>query len=121
MVTYPQNTIFVATHSKTASQNPITYTHQFLMAAFVLDVDSAKIIDVEINTICSITSDFIKQLLLGLSLTDDMDLLIKRVGERYFGDSAKALVVLLKDAQRRFLAAKQELERAADLGGDNIG
>ena len=120
MNTYPQNTIFLAAQSKTSSQNPITYNHQLFIAAFVLDCETGKVIDVETNSICRITSDFIKQLLLGLSVATEMEEMIQRVETRYFGDSARALIVLLKDAQRRFFAAKQELEKnPANKEGNN--
>lgn len=114
MSTYPQNTIFIAAQSKTSSQNPITYAHQFFIATFVLDCDTGKIVDVEINSICRITNDFIKQLLLGLSIATELDEIISRIERRYFGDSSRALIVLLKDTQRRFFNAKQELLKLPD-------
>lgn len=106
MIYYPKNSIFIATHSKTASQNPITYAHSLLMAAFVIDPDDGKILDIEVNTVCQVTNDFIKQLVLGLSLETEMEQITHAMESRYFGDSTKAFLYLFKETRRKLGAIK---------------
>jgi hypothetical protein len=84
--------------SKAASQNPITRVHQSLIGSFVADPQSGLIHDVQFNTICRITSDFIASQLLGMSLYTDLDEMISRIQNRYFGDSRRAITVILRDA-----------------------
>lgn len=87
MTRFPPGAVCVVGLSKAASQNPITRVHQSLIGSFVADPQSGLIHDVQFNTICRITSDFIASQLLGMSLYTDLDEMISRIQNRYFGDS----------------------------------
>lgn len=52
----------------------------------------------QFNTICGITSNFLEEQLVGLSLLSDMEEMRKRIMTRYLGDSRKAIIVILRDA-----------------------
>lgn len=52
----------------------------------------------QFNTICGITSNFLEEQLVGLSLLSDMEEMRKRIMTRYLGDSRKAIIVVLRDA-----------------------
>ena len=84
---FPQNAVCVVGLSKAPSQNPITFVHQSLIGSFVVD-----------NTTCGITSNFLEEQLVGLSLLSDMEEMRKRIMTRYLGDSRKAIIVILRDA-----------------------
>ena len=47
---------------------------------------------------CGITSNFLEEQLVGLSLLSDMEEMRKRIMTRYLGDSRKAIIVILRDA-----------------------
>ena len=55
---------------------------------FIVDPSSGLVYDVQFDTVCQITSDFLASLLIGLSLHTDLEEMISRVQSRYFGDSA---------------------------------
>ena len=84
---FPQNAVCVVGLSKAPSQNPIT-----------LDNTTGRIYAVQFNTICGITSNFLEEQLVGLSLLSDMEEMRKRIMTRYLGDSRKAIIVILRDA-----------------------
>ena len=94
----PPGAVCVVGLSKAASQNPITRVHQSVIGSFVADPQSGLIYDVQFNTICRITSDFIASQLLGMSLYTDLDEMVSRIQNRYFGDSRRAITVILRDA-----------------------
>lgn len=98
-----ENTICVAGLAKTGSRNPITRVHQMLFASIVVDRDSGEIMGAEFNTVCRLTNRFLVELLLGKSLKDDVEQISQEILNRYFGDSRRAIVSILKDAQNRFL------------------
>lgn len=100
MTRFPPGAVCVVGLSKAASQNPITRVHQSLIGSFVADPQSGLIYDVQFNTICRITSDFIASQLLGMSMSlhTDLDEMVSRIQNRYFGDSRRAITVILRDA-----------------------
>lgn len=93
--------VYIVGFSKVGSQNPITSVHQTLVGSFVADPSSGLVYDVQFDTICKITSDFLASQLIGLSLYDDLDEMISRIQHRYFGDSRRALIVILRDVAAR--------------------
>ena len=72
--------------------------HQSLIGSFVVDNTTGRIYAVQFNTICGITSNFLEEQLVGLSLLSDMEEMRKRIMTRYLGDSRKAIIVILRDA-----------------------
>lgn len=69
---FPQNAVCVVGLSKAPSQNPITFVHQSLIGSFVVDNTTGRIYAVQFNTICGITSNFLEEQLVGLSLLSDI-------------------------------------------------
>lgn len=98
MQTYPEGAICLVGLSKSPSTNPITYVHQSLIGVFVADPVTGTVYDVEFNTICTITSDFLAELLVGHSLLTECEDMCRSVAYRYHGDSRKAIQVVIRDA-----------------------
>lgn len=98
MARFSPDAVCVVGVSKAANLNPITRAHQSLIGSFVANPQSGLIYDVQFNTICRITSDFIASQLLGMSLYTDFDEMVSRIQTRYFGDSRRAIIVILRDA-----------------------
>ncbi len=98
MAKFPPGSVCVVGLSKAASQNPITHVHQSLIGSFVADPQTGLLYQVQFNTICRITNSFIAEQLVGLSLFTDLDEMTTRIQTRYFGDSRRAIIVILKDA-----------------------
>ena len=71
------------------------------MGSFVVDGQTGRIYAVQFNTICHITSKFLEDQLIGLSLLADMDVMKERIMTHYLGDSRKAIIVILQDAAVR--------------------
>lgn len=98
---FPVGAVYIAGLSKVGSQNPITSVHRTLAGFFIADPLSGLVYDVQFDTICKITSDFLASQFIGLSLYDDLEEMISRVQHRYFGDSRRALIVILRDVATR--------------------
>ena len=101
MSSYPTGSICIVGLSKVASQNPIHSVHQTLAGSFIADPKSGLVYDVQFDTICEITSDFIASQLIGLSLYSDVDEMSNRIQTRYFGDSRRAIISIIRDVSIR--------------------
>ena len=97
MSDFPSGAICVVGLAKVANQNPIHSVHRALAGSFIVDPSSGLVYDVQFDTVCQITSDFLASLLIGLSLHTDLEEMISRVQSRYFGDSRRAITVILRD------------------------
>lgn len=104
---YPENSIYVVGNSRTTSDNPITVQYSSFFIAFVVEVPSGLILDLEASVICPITNRFIKDLFGGKTLAFVDDELIKEIERRYKGSSDKAITVAYKDAVKKFKEAVQ--------------
>lgn len=100
-VRFPSGAICVVGLAKVANQNPIHSVHRALAGSFIVDPSSGLVYDVQFDTVCQITSDFLASLLIGLSLHTDLEEMISRVQSRYFGDSRRAITVILRDVAAR--------------------
>lgn len=110
MLCFPNNSVCVVGLSKVPNQNPITFVHQSLICSFVVNRMTGEIYDAQFNTICRITSLFLAEQLIGLSLLTDMDEMRERIMNRYLGDSRKAIIVILKDAASKLRERQSEME-----------
>lgn len=99
-VRFPFGAICVVGLAKVANQNPIHSVHRAL-AGSLSWTPPAAVYDVQFDTVCQITSDFLASLLIGLSLHTDLEEMISRVQSRYFGDSRRAITVILRDVAAR--------------------
>lgn len=113
MATFPRGAVCVIGLSKAPSQNPITFFHQALIGSFVADAETGMVYQVQFNTICRITNSFIAEQLVGLSLFNDIDEMIFRIQTRYFGDSRRAIIVIIRDAAAKLRDASVQLSDLA--------
>lgn len=97
-----ENAVCVVGISKIGSQNPINHMYQSLIGSFVVNSATGEVYRAQFNTVCRITSDFLADLLVGLSFYDDLDKMCVLVQTRYLGDSRKSIQVVLKDAASKF-------------------
>jgi hypothetical protein len=110
---YPENTLYIVGNSKSQMNNPITQVYGQFFIGFIIENESGKIIDVECNSIISLTNNILKDILIGENLTTDYDAIKNRITRRYLGSSQKAILVAFKDAQKKYLDFKSG--KAVDL------
>lgn len=100
---YDKNTILVVGQAKPSKEDAIYNLHGEFYISLVLEKESGLIIDVECNTILSVTRSFAASLFIGRSLKTDMAVLEKDIRERYFALTQKPLIACLKDAYNRYM------------------
>lgn len=106
-----EDTICVVGFSKSVNKNPIVIGNQMLFGSFLIETGTGVILDVQFNTICPKTSEFLSQLILGLSFYTDVEEMIRRVQEQYWEDSNRAIITILRDTNNKVLNWKLENEK----------
>lgn len=102
---YPRESILVVGSARPSREDAIYATHGEFYISLVLDRGSGEILDVGCNTIVGVTAAFVRQLLVGRRLTEDLAGLEEEIRGRYFALTQKPLIAALKDAANRYRTA----------------
>lgn len=94
--------IYIVGHGKSQKDNPITMRYGQFFIGFIVDSHTSEIIDCEVTAILSITSCFVKDILVGKKLDSDIDIIEQELQNRYFASSQKAILAACKDAQKKY-------------------
>lgn len=112
---YGRDTILVVGQAKPSREDAIYSLHGEFYISLVLERDSGKILNVECNTILSVTRDFVADIFIGKSLKTDLGILEQEIKNRYFAMTQKPLIACMKDASNRYIMilekGKQQEER----------
>jgi len=99
---YDEGTILVVGQAKPSREDAIYNLHGEFYISLVVERDSGRILDLECNTILSVTKNFVASMLIGKSLKTDLDEMEREIRERYFALTQKPLIACLKDAHNRY-------------------
>lgn len=100
---YDKDTILVVGQAKPSREDAIYSLHGEFYISLVVERNSGLILDMECNTILSVTREFAASLLEGRSLRTDMAEIEKDIKERYFALTQKPLIACIKDAHNRYM------------------
>lgn len=106
---YPPSAMLAAGMARPSVSNPIAVQYDLLLVVFIFDRDTGEIIDAQANMVCKITSDFIRDLLVGRNIFSDINVIIEDITNKYLGLSKRALVVCIKDAYAKICERSPEL------------
>lgn len=101
-MTYPKDAILVVGGAKPSREDAIYATHGEFYISLVLNPGDGRILDMGCNTIIGVTAEFVRQLLVGRRLVEDLPELEAEIRSRYFALTQKPLIASLKDAANRF-------------------
>ena len=97
-IMYKDDTILVVGQAKPSKEDAIYSLHGEFYVSFVVERATGKILDLECNTILSVTRNFVVK-----SLKTDLDEMQQSIRERYFALTQKPLIACLKDAHNRYM------------------
>ena len=101
-MSYPKDTILVVGGAKPSREDAIYTTHGEFYISLVLKRETGEILDMGCNTIIDVTADFVRQMLVGRRLLEDLPELEAEIRNRYFALTQKPLIASLKDAANRY-------------------
>lgn len=99
---YDKNTIYILGTSKISKSDPISAIYDIFFVGIILDRNSGKIIDSTCNMVRDVTTDFIRSILIGYNLMDDIDEIIDEIKDRFYGMAQRAVIAAVKDARNKF-------------------
>ena len=102
---YGNDTILVVGQAKPSREDAIYNLHGEFYISLVVEKESGRILDVECNTILSVTRNFIASIFIGKSLRTDRKELEQEIRSRYFALTQKPLIACMKDAYNRYIMA----------------
>ena len=100
---YDSNTILIVGQAKPSREDAIYSLHGEFYISLVVEKDSGRILDLECNTILSVTRNFVASMLIGKSLRTDLEEMERMIRERYFALTQKPLIACVKDAHNRYM------------------
>lgn len=100
---YGKDTIYITGTAKISSNDPIADIFDTFFLGIILDRSDGRIIDVTCNMVKDVTSDFIKSMLVGYSMSDEADRVIDEIRDRFHGIAQKAVIAAFKDARNRYM------------------
>ncbi len=100
---YGKETIYITGTAKISGNDPIADIFDTFFLGIILDRNDGRIIDVTCNMVKDVTSDFIKSMFMGYSLSEETDLIIEEIRDRFHGIAQKAVIAALKDARNRYI------------------
>lgn len=99
---YGKETVLVVGGAKPSRDDAIFTTHGEFYISLVLNRKTGEIIDVGCNTIVDVTEKFVKEMLVGRNLKDELPEIETDIRHRYFALTQKPLIAALKDAANRW-------------------
>lgn len=100
---YKKNTIYILGTARISKNDPISAIYETFFVGIILERNSGKIIDSTCNMVRDVTTDFVKSILIGYTLTDDIDQIINEIQERFYGMAQKAVIAAVKDALNKYM------------------
>lgn len=103
-----QHTVFIAGHGKLPSGSSAKTAYETLAVTVEVDRRYGVVLDADCTLATTVGRDFVRSLLRGFSLRNDMVFIINEVTQRYFGAVRSALIAALKDLEVEY----QRLDRS---------
>lgn len=104
---FGENTVLAVGQAKPSRTDAIYQTHGEFYLTLVLERDTGRIVDASCNTILELTAAFVRELLVGRRLPEELPALEEEIRQRYFALTQKPLIASLKDAANRYRAAME--------------
>ncbi|WP_432408045.1 DUF3870 domain-containing protein [Wukongibacter sp. M2B1] len=98
---YDKSTIYILGTSKIGKSDPISAMFDIFFIGIILDRRTGKIIDSTCNMVRDVTNDFIRSILIGYNLMDDIDEIVNEIKDRFYGMAQKAVIAAVKDARNK--------------------
>jgi len=111
---YGKDTVFVTGVAKPSKDDPITSIYEVFFISLIVDKHTDRIVNIACNTVSNMAGDFIRSLLIGHKIVENIEMMEEEIRSRFFGLVQKALIVSLKDASNRYTMAKKNKLGAVD-------
>lgn len=105
---YKKNTIYILGTSKIGRSDPISAVYEIFFVGVILNREDGEIVDATCNMVRDVTTDFIRSILIGYNLVDDIAEIEAEIKDRFYGMAQKAVIASVKDARNKYLMIKSK-------------
>lgn len=112
MRSFPDNSLYVLGTAKIAKNDPIADQFHTFFVGLVIDRESGLIIDMTSNMVQPLTTDFIRSIIVGYRLDEELEAIVNQIEARFFGLAQKTVIAAVKDARNRYLMVLEQLRQA---------
>ncbi len=95
------NTIYVVGHARLPAETTAKHVYEMLSLGVALDKDTKKILEVSCTTLPPYGNEFIREILLGKNLVEDLNKIVEEIRSRYVCRTRNALLAALDDLLKR--------------------
>ena len=100
---YPEDSVFVTGVANTSKDDAINVMYQTFSLSLIIDIHSNRILSLSCNMVMPETVDFVRHMLVGKDLVNDLKEMSDIIRRRFLALSQKALIAALYDAQNHYL------------------
>lgn len=97
----PANTIYVVGHARLPAETTAKHVYEILSLGLALDKDTKKILEVSCTTLPPYGNEFIREILLGKNLVEDLNKIFDEIRSRFICRTRNALLAALDDLLKR--------------------
>ena len=109
-MTYDKNTIYILGTAKISKNDPISAMYEKFFVGIIVDRYSGEIVDLTCNMVRDMTTDFIRTILIGYNLINDIDDITDSIRDRFHGMAQKSVVSAVKDARNKLVMLESNLK-----------
>lgn len=102
-IMYGKETVYILGTAKIGKSDPISALYDIFFVGLIVDRTTNKIIDATCNMVRDITNDFIKSIVIGYDIVDEIDDIVIEVKDRFHGMAQKSVCAAVKDARNKYL------------------
>lgn len=103
MKKYSDQTVYVLGTARIGKNDPISDLYHTFFIGLIIDRDTDVIVDMTSNMIQEVTTDFIRSVIMGYRLIEEIDKITDSINNRFFGLAQKAVIAAIKDARNKYM------------------
>lgn len=96
-----RDTIYVVGHARLPAETSAKHVYDILSLGLALEKETKKIVEVSCTILPSYGNDFVRDILLGKRLEEDLETITDQIRSRYICRTRNALLAALDDLLKR--------------------
>lgn len=88
---------------------PLYEMHKIIACVLIIDSKTDKIVDASFSFIMDLTNQFISSLIIGKSIQNGLDEIVKEIEKKYIASEQRAVIQTIRTAYDRYIEAKRDM------------
>lgn len=97
----PANAIYVVGHARLPAETAAKHVYEMLSLGLALDKETKKILEVSCTTLPPYGSKFLRDILLGRNIDEELNVVVEEIRSRYVCRTRNAILAALDDLLKR--------------------